>query len=149
MIILIGGLTITENDMEACELMIGDLVSVTAKFFYIDEDSKSERLKWKIETRICRVEELGKDKIRVDAAVYEYISIEPIPLTPKMLETNGWIFDETSCSWDIFNFPYIYEDNGGYCNYYDGHEIRLDYVHQLQHSLHLCGLNDLVNNFKA
>lgn len=95
--------------------------------------------------------------------------IEPILLTPDILEKNGfkhyatypnediWMYmlfdpeieviftEEKSASIRIFN--YSEEDDGKeIINLEDNGKPR--YVHELQHALRLCGLNDLADNFK-
>ena len=79
------------------------------------------------------------------------IQVKPIPLTPEILEKNGWkhdgIFmdkriDENTCfSWSDRLGAILYQ------NYY--HMCDCKYVHTLQHTLRLCGLNDLADNFKV
>ena len=67
------------------------------------------------------------------------IQVKPIPLTPEILEKNEWWYDEVSFC--------IEKWSGFQC--YDIDSIKLDSVHQLQHALRLCGLNDLADNFKV
>ena len=90
---------------------------------------------------------------------------EPIPLTPEILEKNGWL-----------NSPYsrLSLQDGKWLEFY-WHEHRLQeywegidewqnhtkqlelifkteniiYVHQLQHALRICGLDELADNFKV
>ena len=83
---------------------------------------------------------------------------EPIPITPAILEQNGSVFARDF--WTIANPRY---NNVGMVTYYSigddvadaflGHwafdeNYAIDYVHELQHSLRLCGLNELADNFK-
>ena len=105
------------------------------------------------------------------------IQVKPIPLTPEILEKNG--FDpETflTAEWErkvyFKEFPgCVVEpaDSGKYIfgttqywskTYSDGSPIdwgtmyesriyNLQYVHELQHALRLCGLNELADNFKV
>lgn len=82
----------------------------------------------------------------------------PIPLTPEILEKNGFVFD---CGfWTIANPRYnnvimvtYYSIGDNVADTFLGHwafneNYAIDYVHQLQHALRLCGLNELANNFK-
>lgn len=71
---------------------------------------------------------------------------EPIPLTPEILEKNGFVyncFDRwMNNRYDVAiavkdEFMFIWE------------RIQLNYVHELQHALRLCGLNELANNFRV
>ena len=71
--------------------------------------------------------------------------VEPIPLTPEILEKNGWMYiaeDKVFYSENLKGeLPWIYYITDGsnevfrmkdFCN--------LQYVHQLQHALRLCGI---------
>lgn len=77
--------------------------------------------------------------------------ITPIPLTPEILEKNGWN-EETHC---FYNEDTMCEldlrmDNGGYVWINGGVVVcSIYYVHELQHALRLCGLNDIADNFKV
>ena len=72
---------------------------------------------------------------------------QPIILTPEILEKNGWWYDvEDMWLHDEVDFG-IERWNGGF-QCYDINQIKLHSVHQLQHTLRLCGLNDLADNFK-
>ena len=85
--------------------------------------------------------------------------IRPIPITPEILDKNGFVFD--CCFWAIANPRY---NNVRMVTYYSiddvvadaflGHwafdeNYAIDYVHELQHALRLCGLNELADNFKV
>lgn len=85
--------------------------------------------------------------------------IEGISLTPEILEKNGFVFD---CDfWTIANPRYNNVRMVRYCSIDEeatdaflGHwafdeNYAIDYVHELQHALRLCGLNELANNFKV
>ena len=76
------------------------------------------------------------------------LQVKPIPLTPEILEKNGWWFD-TEDTWrhDEVNFT-IEKWNGRY-QCYDINQIKLDSAHQLQHALRLCKLDELADNFKV
>ena len=84
---------------------------------------------------------------------------QPIPLTPEILEKNGFVFD---CDfWTIANPRYNNVRMVRYCSIDEdatdaflGHwafdeNYAIDYVHELQHALRLCGLNELADNFKV
>lgn len=91
--------------------------------------------------------------------------ITPIPLTEKILKANA---DGGSCSFNEFRSLYHLKNNG----YHQDITIEFDkswfvpfveitgmgrttikvdmqYVHELQHALRLCGLNDLADSFKV
>ena len=87
------------------------------------------------------------------------IQVKPIPLTPEILEKNGFVFD--SDFWTIANPRYNNVRMVRYCSIDEeatdaflGHwafdeNYAIDYVHELQHALRLCGLNELADNFKV
>ena len=75
---------------------------------------------------------------------------QPIPLTPEILEKNGW--KETA-------YWHEYQDNKnviqcclpelrGKINGIEVEHFKCEYVHQYQHLLRLCGLDELADNFK-
>ena len=73
---------------------------------------------------------------------------EPIPLTPEILEKNGWWFD-TEDKWLHYEVNFIIEKWNGRFQCYDINQIKLDSAHKLQHALRLCGLDELADNFKV
>ena len=133
--------------MEANELMIGDY------------------LRTRFSKKIIRVKEIKQSCIYTEDNGYEYNEIEPIPLTPKILEKNGF---EKSYSniltadgykklpqYKYKNMAQVqdicrnlitisYSDlEGGVYDIQCGigsHIYDLKYVHQLQHALRLCGI---------
>lgn len=124
--------------MRADQLMIGDWVRMFYPFD-MDIDRRPEKI---------RMLEKG---IKVDC--------EPIPLTAEILVKNGFVEDrEIKC--------YTYEEEKTlkrliqfftHFGDFDCHivsknfdaDMRLSYVHELQHALRLCGLNELADNFKV
>ena len=96
------------------------------------------------------------------------IHVKPITLTPEILEKNGWI----QCKYETCKSLYEYKglhlrhtmikrSNGRWVANVGGivekfpdeytHSflrINVFYVHELQHALRLCGLNELADNFK-
>ena len=102
---------------------------------------------------------------------------EPIPLTPEILEKNDWYWGLTSdeknfksCVMGAFEPHWVYDKGAGEISLYfdkdtDGGALRIAdqrfnrrldffwcdtlYVHELQHALRLCGLDELANNFKV
>ena len=134
--------------MKATDLMIGDWVC-------LKDDTKSEL------------------PLRVDGVLTDDISLEgegflggvdglirPIPLTPEILEKNGFCFVKSSDRDTVWNGWWIYEnlelgtccldreDNWPCCINIDDMNIDCEYVHQLQHALRLCDISDLADNFK-
>ena len=143
--------------MKAIELMVGDWVC-------LKDDTKYEL------------------PLKVDGVLTDDISLEgegflggvdglirPIPITPEILEKNGWI----QCKYETCKSLYEYNglhlrhtmikrSNGRWVANVGGivekfpdeytHSflrINVFYVHELQHALRLCGLNELANNFKV
>lgn len=144
--------------MRASELMIGDLVC-------LKDDTK-----YKLP---LRVDGILKDDVSLEGEGFlggVYGLIRPIPLTPEILEKNGWYLDPIlKCYSDTPSW--LYEEGGkeelllrfstkestGALGIFDGQKIRTMtdflwkdtlYVHELQHTMRLCGFNGLADNFK-
>ena len=90
----------------------------------------------------------------------KYYLLKPIPLTPEILEKNGFGFIKSDDTKSVWNGQWIYKDfelatccldrEGNwpcYINICDLN-IKCEYVHQLQHALRLCGLTELADNFE-
>ena len=81
--------------------------------------------------------------------------IEPIPLTPEILEKNGFIkvnsqrYDygdpDTDCYAKVNPKKNMIHVNGRNAN---SNLYSHSFVHELQKTLRLCGLNELADNFK-
>ena len=75
---------------------------------------------------------------------------EPIPITPEILEKNGW--KETEYWHEYKDGNTIIQcslpDMRGIINGVEIEHFKCESVHQLQHLLRLCGLNELADNFK-
>ena len=103
---------------------------------------------------------------------------EGIPITPEILEKNGWYYGLTSDEEEAEYFldgchyhrHWSYDEGAGsisliFPNEADGGELIIDdqsfnrhlnlvfcdtlHVHELQRALRLCGLNELADNFKV
>ena len=77
--------------------------------------------------------------------------IRPIPITPEMLVRNGW--KETQY-WHEYQdckntIQCCLPDMRGRINGIEIEHFKCEYVHQYQHLLRLCGLNELADNFKV
>lgn len=75
----------------------------------------------------------------------------PISLTPEILEINGW---KDNGLWyeyidDNVTIQSCLPDMRGIINGVEIKEFQCKYVHQYQHLLRLCGLNELADNFKV
>ena len=73
---------------------------------------------------------------------------EGIPITPEILEKNGWWFN-TEDKWLHDEVDFDIEKWNGRFQCYDINQIKLDSVHQLQHALRLCRLDELADKFKV
>ena len=124
--------------MKTIELMVGDWVC-------LKDDTKYEL------------------PLKVDGVLTDDISLEgegflggaeglirPIPITPKMLVRNGW--KETEY-WHEYQdgkntIQCCLPDMRGRINGIEIEYFKCEYVHQYQHLLRFCGLNELADNFK-
>lgn len=79
---------------------------------------------------------------------------EPIPLTAEILEKNGFVFRGDNDT--MYGEYYLHNQstfaikmfNGYLVGMCMGEDLEFDYVHELQHALRLCGLNELADTFK-
>ena len=124
--------------MKLTDLAIGDLILINNtphKIQAIDS----------IDAEILADDELyyvGEDRCHSED------KIEGIPITPEILVKNGlWYYSNDIWLHDEVGF-YIEKWNGRF-QCYDINDIKLDSVHQLQHTLRLCGLDELADNFKV
>lgn len=127
--------------MKAEDLMINDLVK---------SQGKVERVYGIYENRIYTFN--GNDRSAE--------KFEPVPLTPEILEANGfksgWVIYEAHIG-DTYILIQTFKDWGhdwkkhiNICARTSGYHILCpEYVHELQHALRLCGLNDIADNFKV
>jgi hypothetical protein len=80
------------------------------------------------------------DFIRILYTVIAFSELEPIPLTPEILEKNGFIKERLYCHGTPLQYCVLVDglwiDISGE-NYFEG---KLEYVHQLQHTIRLCGI---------
>ena len=79
------------------------------------------------------------------------IQVKPIPLTPEILEKNGWehngIFMDKRIDGNIY---FSWSDEFGAELYQNNYYMcYCKYVHTLQHALRLCGFDELADNFKV
>lgn len=125
--------------MKATELMVGDLVC-------LKDDTKYEL------------------PLKVDGIIEDDISLEgdgflggidglirPIPITPEILKKNGWEETEYWHEYEDGNtiIQYSLSNIWGIINGIEIEHFKCEYVHQLQHLLRLCGLDELADNFKV
>ena len=118
--------------MEAKELMIGDWVEC------VDSTHKK-----KVYAQIDAIEE-GQTCIlvRLDNCNWflDISFIKPIPLTPEILEKNGFIKESRECQRNTLQYCVLTDGlwiDISEVNYFEG---KLEFVHQLQHALRFCGI---------
>ena len=130
--------------MEAKELMLGD-------WCFCELNGKPEK-----------VQAIYEDKVMLDYNdLYPYDEIQPIPITPEILEKNGFklkdegeTYSEYVSVWDkisIISFAFYKETICGVDTLLDCelgfaggldriHHCHIKYVHQLQNALWMCGI---------
>ena len=129
--------------MKATELMIGD---------WVYNSYHKKNIKWSYSEMFCPngIPVIGRD-------------LEPIPLTPEILEKDGWERDidkewEYNNSHILPHYCYQWEKRNVKIEMYAGLEgftisliigRRFYAVHELQHVLRLYGLDELADNFKV
>jgi len=135
--------------MKATDLMIGDWVQSFPNQCRVDgiiclrEEHTAEE-KW------MAIVHLGGNK-------YERVNVnilEPIPLTPEILEKNGWKIEGTSkakyywheevpfclpmCGFEYSNGRNVSSDKLFADDFFETVNMRLSFVHKLQHALKSC-----------
>lgn len=129
--------------MKERDLMIGDLVTYTGD----DEGPITASIEGINEDSDFGIEILGTCE-RIE-------DIEPIPLTAEILEKNGYS-KVNGQRYDIGEYEsdfYIKVNPKKHFAHVNGKKNNVNlydckYVHELQHALRLCGLDDLADNFK-
>ena len=135
--------------MKATDLMIGDWVKIKGHLDCdkVREIARDENMQWYI-------------SFSCSASLFRAYEFEPIPLTPEILEKNGFCFVKSSDRDTVWNGWWIYkglelgtccldrEGNWPCCINITDSNVPCEYVHQVQHALRLCELDELANNFK-
>lgn len=73
----------------------------------------------------------------------KYDNIFPIPLTPEILEKNGFVGKEFYSELIVGDFR-ILCDVHNVCVYHNEHvdlDIPIEYLHELQHAMRICGIS--------
>lgn len=149
--------------MEIKELQICDIVTfiecledgyvlpikIEALGFQGDWDAEGNNVLVKIGDSV------GCDIIAIDE------SVVGIPLTTEILKMNGWIYNDEEAKYApetwVGNNLMLNEDNGRFrivvVSDYDDEDTNntpfvIQYVHELQHALRLCGRKDVANKLK-
>ena len=116
--------------MKITELMIGDLVY---------NSYHKMNINWWYSDMVCP-----------NGLIVTGRDIKPIPLTPEILKKNGFKDAEYWCEYKDdkviiqCRLPIV----RGRINGIVIENLKCEYVHQYQHLLRLCGLNELADNFK-
>lgn len=130
--------------MKANELMIGDWVMSTVgtptpvKVYALGNNF--------IDLRYGDVEQSG---------VLCLCEFDPIPLTEEILKLNGFARNPKMKRWIIDGELELIEDTMGnmeieyWFSVSDQYICPIHHVHELQHALRLCGLNELAENLKV
>lgn len=111
--------------MKANELMINDLV--------------------KCGKRLVRISNI----LSHSASGIELVALEPITLTPEILEANGFLSNGEFPNKDHIKVCHgICGNESWYVTFCECYGFDIKYVHELQHILRLVGLTKLADNFK-
>ena len=113
--------------MKVKELQIGDYVNYRGQIIKVTslyDKGGSNEVGWS-----------NKESVWVNAA-----NVEPIPLTPEILKKNGFVVESRDCHGEPLQYCELVDglwiDITGE-NYFEG---KLEYIHQLQQALRLCGI---------
>ena len=93
------------------------------------------------------IETISEDGVWFNGPNYEgaasYDRIFPIPITPEILEKNGFIYNELPFvqGWEQFGLTLTIGGNGFRINCGINVAMIIDSVHELQHALRLCGID--------
>ena len=120
--------------MKANELMLFDLV----------KRKKDGKIMTVVELRYAEtIAAITPDDVYYgDMEDYHESEIEPIPLTPEILEKNGFHYNDLPFvqSWEQFGLSLYLGGDGYRINCGQNVAMVIDSVHQLQHALRLCGI---------
>lgn len=144
--------------MKVNELMLGDWLYQTSLVLDYDQtDWIRERAFTQVNADLLYAFDTIKDEL------------EPIPLTSKILEKNGFEYDDNENCWKLIKkddrytlysiyvntnrisiYNWINKEGERFTDACNKVNVHYKYVHQLQHALRLCGLNELADdNFKV
>lgn len=119
--------------MKANEIQIGDWV---------------EPRQCMIPTVYCKVEGIYPDgTVHLDKAemLFTLDELAPVPLTPEILEKNGFYYDENKKAYLMGVIFQIKSERYGLFSFkICGCPYSLNTVHELQHALRLCGIEKTI-----
>lgn len=140
--------------MKANELMVGDWVCYSKANNYYTRINEIRHTEVPLNDQ-WYIEGMRSDNDKISPNAVEYFAVEtlsPIPLTAEILEKNGFdISDKEVMQYHFeedgekyhFSLRQMYDKDGkphGYSFYAFNVLTLLDYVHELQHALRLCGI---------
>lgn len=107
-----------------------------------------------IRKELCaaKVEALLHSTCSTDIGFYKYEDLEPISLTAETFEANGFVLKE-----NVFGLAWCHEqwafkctkDKVVFVTDGHGHGRELRYIHEFQHYLRCCGLEEVANTFRV
>jgi hypothetical protein len=125
------------NELKVTDLMVGDWVICyhPTRLKYFEKVSVG---------LLHTMQEQEYGHIKENSPLFRIV--EPILLTPEILEKNGLANDPYGCHFEEDEYMELEisaEEEGIYwtINYNEYAILKLKYVHQLQHALRLCGIN--------
>lgn len=122
--------------LQANELMIGDYVNYRGQIIKVTslyDKGGSNEVGWGIK----------------EGTWVNVINVEPIPLTPEILEKNGFVLvEKEKGAYGVDVAPYYTRNDVPFEVFCDGEPfaiwfkdpLNIGYVHELQHALRLCGI---------
>lgn len=141
--------------MKAKDLMIGDLVYIKA----YKADENFQKVEFQKPVRIAGIENIvtveDPSNDKEPYRMFGNTEIEPIPLTLEILKKNGFskfVAGQYLCAnkeedWFILVMPGLHTAPNSKHRYlvsckhiYTDAKIAINYVHELQHALRLCGI---------
>lgn len=121
--------------MKASDVTIGDWVYDTHSYNYNKEKEPIKLSRNEFVELICGC--TGNNDLDL-GDMYE-----PVPLTEEILKANGIdVFDNCDLSLPLYTMGIKVVERGVYI------KMQFKFVHELQHALRLCGLDELADNFK-
>lgn len=130
--------------MKAEDLMIGDIV--TFKDCQNDENPTVVKI-WQINQDGDAFAFIDNDET-LDGIVIDD-EVVGLPLTPEILEKNGFKIEIANYTPDwkrcILNPNFFLEDRlNGFYHFNGNHLAKIQYIHELQHALKLCGIEKTI-----
>ena len=118
--------------MKASELMLEDYVLLNGK-----------------PVKVCSIDTTGEIIVSGGEVWIDGNAVEPIPITPEILEKNGFVLKEEEVGmYGVKIAPHYTRDDLPFEVFCDGepfaiwfnNPVNIKYIHQLQHALRLCGI---------